>query len=328
VISFVDEAQIEVRSGNGGNGAVSFRREKYIPRGGPDGGDGGRGGNVVFIVKRNLKTLSHLKRKQYYKAENGANGGPRQKHGRDGSDVCIYVPLGTLIREAKTRVVLKDLQTHNESWIFLEGGAGGKGNRVFATPTRRAPRFAKPGKLGQMRRVTVELNLIADVGLVGLPNAGKSTLLSRLTNAKPKIGSYPFTTGAPYLGVLRFEDSEITIADIPGIIKGASSGAGLGLSFLKHISRTSLLILLIDLSAPSFLGTPEILLEELECYGHDMLQKRRIVVGNKMDVAGSEEKLNQLRDKHPEETVYGISALRGDGLDILKGALADLFQCF
>ncbi len=326
MISFVDEAKIEVKSGDGGNGAVSFRREKYVPRGGPDGGDGGKGGNIIFVVRRNLKTLSHLKQKQHYRAENGARGGSRQKHGKNGSDVYIHVPPGSLIKDPDSGTVLRDLSSHNDEWIFLKGGVGGKGNRLFATSTRRAPRFAKPGKPGQVRRVIVELNLIADIGLVGFPNAGKSTLLSCLTNARPKIGDYPFTTREPHLGALWFEDREITIADIPGIIEGASSGAGMGLKFLRHVSRTSFLILLLDLSAPTYLVTPKILLEELGSYRADMTQKRRILVGNKLDQSGAAEALEILREEYPGETIIGISALRGDGLDRLRSFIAEAFD--
>ncbi len=327
MISFVDEAKIEVKSGDGGNGAVSFRREKYVPRGGPDGGDGGKGGDVVFIVRQNLKNLSHLKRKHHYRAENGAHGGSRQKHGKNGSDVFISVPPGSLIKDPDSGNVLRDLESHNDEWTFLKGGIGGKGNRLFATSTRRAPRFAKSGKSGQVRRLIVELNLIADIGLVGFPNAGKSTLLSRLTNATPKIGSYPFTTREPHLGVLGLEDREITIADIPGIIEGASSGAGMGLRFLRHISRTSFLILLLDLSAPTYLATPKILLGELGTYRADMTQKRRILVGNKLDQSGAAEALEQLREEYPEETIIGISALHGDGLDRFRSVVAAAFDC-
>jgi GTP-binding protein len=327
VNSFVDEAKIEVKSGDGGNGAVSFRREKYVPRGGPDGGDGGNGGDVVFVVKRNLKTLSHLKLKQHYRAENGAHGGSRQKHGKSGAHVCIGVPPGSLIRDPDSGMVLRDLNLPDERWIFLKGGVGGKGNRLFATPTRRAPRFAKPGAPGQVRRVVVELNLIADIGLVGLPNAGKSTLLSRLSRARPKVGDYPFTTREPHLGVLRFRDRELTIADIPGIIEGAASGAGLGLKFLKHISRTSLLMLLIDLHAPDCLSAPTILLNELRAYSTELAQKRRMLVGNKIDLPGSEEAFQKLKEEHPEEATVGISALHRSGLESLKDAIEKAFGC-
>ena len=321
---FVDEATIEVKSGDGGNGAVSFRREKYVPRGGPDGGDGGKGGDVIFTIKKNVKTLSHLKQRRAHRAQNGAPGGSRQKHGKDGSDVEIFVPPGTIIRDSDTGEVIKDFQSSSESWIFLRGGLGGRGNRVFATATRQAPRFSTPGKPGQERLIHVELNIIADVGIVGLPNAGKSTLLSRLSNAHPKIDRYPFTTKSPNLGVLKIYDRDIIIADIPGIIKGASGGAGLGFSFLKHITRTNLLLFLIDLSQESCPQAFPTLMQELKSFQPKLMCKKRFIVGNKLDLDGTEENLAALQKGYPEETVLGISAHTGRGLPELKGLVAAL----
>ena len=323
VFSFADEVQIEVLSGKGGDGAVSFRREKYVPRGGPDGGDGGDGGDAVFIVRSNLRTLSHLKQKNLYRAADGAPGGPRQRHGKRGADVLIPVPPGTMIRDTETGEILKDLKSDGERWVFLQGGRGGKGNRNFATSTRQAPRFAKPGAPGEARRIVAELNLIADVGLVGLPNAGKSTLISRLTHARPKIAGYPFTTKTPHLGILSFYDREIVLADIPGIIEGASSGAGMGLAFLKHISRTRLLALVVDLTDEDFLHAPRKLLHELESYGHELVEKRRLLLGNKIDAA-DRERVGLLGEQYPQEQLLGISALTGEGLDGVVEAISGL----
>jgi len=324
VISFADEVQIEVRSGDGGDGAVSFRREKYAPRGGPDGGDGGDGGDVVFVVRSNLKTLSHLKQRRLYRAEDGARGGSNQRHGRDGSDVEIPVPPGTLIRDAETGDVLEDLKEEGRRWVFLPGGRGGKGNRTFATSTRRAPKFSKPGTPGQERRLVAELNLIADAGLVGPPNAGKSTLLSRLTRARPAIAGYPFTTKIPHLGMLRLYDRDIVIADIPGIIEGAWEGAGMGLSFLRHISRTRILVLVVDLSDDGFLEMPRKLVREIEAYGHGLAGKRRILLGNKLDVPGTESRLAELVACYPAETVLGLSAMTGEGIDEVVESLTSI----
>jgi GTP-binding protein len=326
VKSFVDEAQIEVRSGDGGSGAVSFRREKYVPRGGPDGGDGGKGGDVVFVVRGNLKTLSHLRKRRIYRAGDGNPGGPRQKHGRDGTDATIYVPPGTIIRDSTSGAIMKDLTDRDQMWVCLKGGKGGGGNRNFATSVRRAPKFAKPGGNGETRTLQIELNLIADIGLVGLPNSGKSTLLSRLTNARPAIADYPFTTTAPNLGVLNLFDREIIIADIPGILEGASTGVGLGLRFLKHIARTRLLAFVIDLAEEHFSETPRKLFGELASYDRDLQAKRRILIGNKIDLLATKVRVEELKREYSTETVFGVSALEGIGLGDLKRGFADLLK--
>ena len=318
---FVDEILIEVSSGKGGNGTISFRREKYSPNGGPDGGDGGKGGDVIFVVKDNLKTLSHLKRQRVYKAENGAPGGRKQKSGKKGADIFIFVPPGAIIKDPVYNTSIKDFGKTGEKWVFLRGGVGGKGNMHFATSIRQAPRIAKPGRPARSRHVLVELNLIADVGLVGLPNAGKSTLLSIITNANPRIASYPFTTTIPNLGVLHFFDRDIVIADIPGIINGASSGAGLGFQFLKHISRTKLLIFLVDLNDPIFLKVPQILEREVEQYAPALAEKESLLLGTKLDITGSERNLDKLREKYPGKTICGISAVTGRGLNEFKSMI-------
>lgn len=292
-----------------------------MPRGGPDGGDGGKGGDVVFQAAAGLKTLHKLNLQKSYRAKNGSPGAGNLRHGKDGADVVISVPPGTLVKEADTGTVLKDLREPDQKWVYLEGGRGGKGNRHFATATRQAPRFAQPGETGKLRRVRVELNLIADVGLVGLPNAGKSTLLAALTNARPEIASYPFTTKTPHLGTLRLVDRDIVIADIPGIIEGASSGAGLGTRFLKHITRTRLLLVLIDLSEPQFLLLFDKLMGELRSHSRSLVEKKRIVLGTKMDMPQSRERLRALSRRLHRETVIGVSALSGIGLEELKRAL-------
>jgi GTP-binding protein len=318
---FVDETVIEVCSGNGGDGAVHFRREKYIPRGGPDGGDGGDGGDALFIVRRNLKTLSHLKMKRSFRAENGQPGGGQRKSGRRGADVEVPVPPGTLIKDPDTSALLQDMTASTQPWLFARGGKGGRGNWHFRSSTNQAPRFAEPGGPGTCRRLLVELALIADAGLVGKPNAGKSTLLSVLTNSRPKIGAYPFTTKIPNIGVCRGFEKEFVLADIPGIIDGASRGAGLGLQFLKHISRTSLILVLIDLHDEKPLDTYGMLEEQLYSYSPDLTSKPRLVVGTKMDLAGSGDRLAVLKSAVPDRSCLGISAVTGYGLANLRASL-------
>ncbi len=320
---FIDETTIEVSSGNGGPGSVSFRREKYAPKGGPDGGDGGKGGDVVFKVKKNLKTLAHLRYKKTFHAENGRPGEGSKRHGRNGNDAEILVPPGTLVKDSETGEILKDLET-DEEWIFLKGGKGGLGNSNFATSRKQAPRYAQPGIPGKSSRIKVELNIIADAGFVGFPNAGKSSLLARLTNANPKVASYAFTTKIPNLGVYRIGDRDIILADIPGIIEGASHGTGLGIRFLKHIARTSGLVFLIDISDENFLNAFDILLEELKEFSEELYRKKRIIFATKMDTENSEEKLEMLSEKYPDEAIYGISVFSGYGIDNIKKYFSEL----
>ncbi len=321
---FVDEALIEVFSGDGGAGSVHFRREKFIPRGGPDGGDGGDGGSVRFLVRLNLKTLSHLARQRIFRAENGRPGEGQRKHGRDGLDVEIALPPGTLIKDAESGRQLADLSAPGQSWLFLRGGRGGKGNWHFRSPTRQAPRYAQKGLPGTGRRLRVELNLIADVGLVGHPNAGKSTLLAALTNARPRVASYPFTTRSPYLGVLRSGDAELLLADIPGIIAGASKGAGLGLRFLKHVNRTRALAFLVDLGEAEPGVALQVLRGELAAYDPALLDRPRLVVGTKLDLPDSALRLRELERAAAGERVLGISAWSGQGMEDLTRALVGL----
>ena len=320
----VDEVIIETSSGAGGAGSVHFRREKYVPRGGPDGGDGGDGGDVVFVLSRSLKTLSHLRMRRSFRAENGQPGRGEKKHGRNGKPVEIRVPPGTLVKNPDTGEVLKDLGEQDSIWVFLRGGRGGRGNSHYATPTRQAPRYAQPGRPGEIRRVLLELNLIADIGFVGLPNAGKSTLLAKLTAARPKIASYPFTTTIPHLGVMCTEEGDILCADIPGLVEGASRGLGLGIRFLKHINRTRALAFLIDLGDPSCLKSFEVLKAELESFDAGLLDKPRMILGTKLDLDGAEDNLKALRRSLPGERVCAISALTGSGLGTLRQAFIEL----
>ena len=321
---FVDETTIVVSSGSGGDGCVSFRREKFVPRGGPDGGDGGRGGSVVFTVRSNLKTLSHIKLKRIFKAGNGARGAGQRMHGRDGVDVEIPVPPGTVVHDPATGDPLVDLTSDGTRFVLLHGGRGGKGNSHYATSTNQAPRYAQKGIEGETRELRVELHLIADIGLVGLPNAGKSTLLSVLTNARPRIADYPFTTRVPNLGLLRVGEKDLIIADIPGIIEGASDGRGLGLQFLRHIERCAALLFLLDLGADDCLSTVPILEAELATYAEALRGKPRILVGTKLDLEGAPDRLAGLASAFPAHRVMGVSAFSREGLPELTRALLEL----
>lgn len=317
---FIDETRLELYSGNGGPGCISFRREKYVARGGPDGGDGGRGGNVVFEVKRNLKTFSHLSAKHTFRGKNGQQGMGKRMHGKDGEDAIILVPPGTMIRDFESNNIIKDFSgnVEGETWTFLQGGKGGLGNWHYRTSKKQAPRYAQPGIEGQYAEILLELNMIADVGFVGFPNAGKSSLLKELTNADPKVGAYPFTTKIPNLGMLRIADKDVVLADIPGIIDGASQGAGLGLRFLKHIARTAGLAFMIDLSDPDFLEAFEHLKRELENFEASLLRKERIIIATKTDLEGTENALEQLREKYPDEKIIPISVYARTGIDEIK----------
>lgn len=321
MIGFADEALIEVRSGNGGNGCIAFRREKYVPHGGPNGGDGGKGGDIIFTVKRNLRTLAKLRHKHCFKARNGSDGQGWNRHGADGEDCVIPVPPGTTIRDAETEEVIYDFSTAvgDETFTYLVGGNGGWGNVHFKTSTNQAPRQANPGIKGETRFLKLELSIMADVGLVGFPNAGKSSLLTAFTNARPKIAPYPFTTIIPNLGVLRVDDeSDIIIADIPGIIEGASEGLGLGDTFLKHITRTSCLIFMVDCSDENYLTAYDTLCNELEQYSDELMEKPRIVLCNKIDVDGAFERALEIQQKiketEPETKVIPVSVMGGRGM--------------
>ncbi len=292
-----------------------------MPKGGPDGGDGGRGGDVVFVVRRNLKTLSHLRMRPHYRAENGRPGAGRNMHGRDGESAIIPVPPGTIVREPETGKQLVDLTSEDQSVTMLRGGRGGKGNAHFATARHQTPRFSQSGEPGADTDYIVELAVIADIGFVGFPNAGKSSLLKALTNADPRVASYAFTTKTPNLGVLHVHDRDIVLADIPGIIEGASEGAGLGLRFLKHISRAVGIALLVDLSNDDFLDAYPVLMEELRSYSGSMESKRRFVIGTKLDMPGTENRLEELKSSLSTETVVGVSAFTRAGLDSVAGLM-------
>ncbi|MCL2175651.1 MAG: GTPase ObgE [Treponema sp.] len=317
---FADEAVIEVFSGAGGNGCAAFRREKYVPRGGPAGGDGGRGGSVVFTVKRNLRTLAHLRYKHTFKAENGHDGEGAGRYGANGSDVVIPLPPGSIIRDIDTNEILRDFTRTPEDFLFLKGGNGGWGNIHFKSSVNQAPRKALPGKPALSAKIKVELQIMADIGLVGFPNAGKSSLLNHFTNARPKIAAYPFTTKIPNLGVLTIDDRDVIIADIPGLIEGASQGAGLGIRFLKHISRTQALAFLIDLSDDNYLSAFDILLNELKSFSEDLPKKKRILVGTKTDLEETQGRLSELAAKYSGEEVMSISVFSGEGIKELSHA--------
>jgi GTP-binding protein len=328
-MEFVDKVKLYVKAGDGGDGAVAFLREKYRPKGGPAGGDGGKGGDVIFVATKNKHTLYDLKFKKHLKAENGRPGGGKNKHGKDGEDLIVEVPVGTVVKDAETGEIIADLTKDGQRAVIAKGGKGGLGNARFATPTRQAPRFATKGKKGEERWVILELKSIADVGLVGFPNAGKSTLISRLSNAKPEIAPYPFTTKKPNLGVVSFEEdfSSFVIADIPGLIEGAHKGKGLGHEFLRHIERTKVLAYIIDVS--DFAEREPIkafktLREELRKYSEDLLKKPQLVVLNKVDSVSDKGRVEELKRYFEEKynlPVFVISALTGEGLKELKYAL-------
>ncbi|UCF31116.1 MAG: GTPase ObgE [bacterium] len=326
---FIDRVKILVESGKGGDGCVSFRREKYVPRGGPDGGDGGRGGDIVIRTDTHLSTLIDYRYRREYRASRGAHGKGSGMTGADGEALILRVPPGTVIMDASTGETLADLV--DGDFVVAEGGRGGKGNSRFATSTRQTPRFAEPGKEGQRREIVLELKLLADVGIVGLPNAGKSTLISRISAAKPKIASYPFTTLIPNLGVVRMDDfRSFVVADVPGLIEGAHEGIGLGHQFLRHVERTSVLLHLVGLAPDdgSAVEAYRTLRSELEAYGFDLAGKVSVVALNKADLldrAAREEVLADFREGTGVDP-HVISAVTGEGLPRLVGQLADAVE--
>lgn len=324
---FIDQAKIFVIAGNGGSGVVSFRREKFVPKGGPDGGDGGKGGNVIIQTDPNLHTLLDFRYRRRFKAQSGKHGQGANKTGRSGQNLIIRVPKGTLVKKNDTEQVLTDLVDDNQQVIIARGGRGGRGNARFATSTNQTPRNAEPGEEGESRQILLELKLIADVGLVGLPNAGKSTLLSRLTAAQPKIADYPFTTLSPNLGIVRYKEHlSFVMADIPGLIEGAHDGKGLGLEFLRHIERTKVLAFLIEYTSLDFVQDYQVLRNELNRYNPELLKRPSVIVLTKIDLATDEETNVIERVNKLEIPVLKISALTGTGLDELKNRLWELIQ--
>lgn len=325
---FIDKAKVYVKSGRGGDGAISFRREKYVPLGGPDGGDGGDGGSIIFEVETGMTTLLDFKYKRKFVALDGQNGGTSKCYGKDADDLHIKVPMGTIIREAETNKFIADLSHKGEKYVFLTGGKGGKGNCKFCTPTRQAPDFAEPGMPGEEMNIILELKLLADVGLLGFPNVGKSTFLSMTTAAKPKIANYHFTTLKPNLGVVAPEGTEpFVMADIPGIIEGAAEGVGLGIEFLKHIERTRLLIHVVDISGIEGRDPFEDFVkinEELKKYSVKLWDRPQIVVANKCDILFDDSVFEDFKKKVMElgfDKVYKMSAATREGVDaVIKEA--------
>lgn len=331
---FADRAKIFIKSGKGGDGHVSFRRELFVPAGGPDGGDGGRGGDIIFVVDEGLNTLTEFRHVRKYVAEPGEEGGKKNQHGKDGKSLIIKVPLGTIIKEAESGKVIADMSDSKKEVVVLKGGRGGKGNQHYATPTMQAPKYAQPGQKSQELNVILELKVIADVGLVGYPNVGKSTFLSRVTNAKPKIANYHFTTLNPNLGVVDLDGSNgFVIADIPGLIEGAADGVGLGHEFLRHIERTKVLVHIVD--AASVEGRDPIddinkINAELEAYNPKLLERPQVIAANKIDVIyeGDDSPVDLIREEFEPKgiKVFAISAVSGKGVKELLYYVNDLLK--
>ena len=330
-MAFIDEAKFFVKGGDGGNGCVSFRREKFVPKGGPDGGDGGAGGNVIIEAAKQLSSLIDFRYRSHFLAERGAHGMGKNKHGRNGADLVILVPLGSQVKDNETDEVIADLVTDGQNIVVAEGGKGGHGNTHFASSTNRTPRFAGRGKPGEERWLRIELKILADVGLIGLPNAGKSTLLSKLSAARPKIASYPFTTLEPHLGVMKFEHHPPhIIADIPGLIEGAHAGAGLGHKFLKHIERTKVLLHVIDASKSieDIIADKKTIEEEIGKFNETLLKRRKVFVLNKIDLLDNGEQLKKRKSLFAEKgiSVLAISALTGSGIEALKRYVSEILE--
>lgn len=321
---FIDFVQIEIKSGDGGDGAVAFRREKYVPKGGPSGGNGGKGGDVVFLAQSDLSTLLDFKYKRKYFAQDGKPGGSALKDGKSGEDVIIKVPVGTVVKDAETEETLCDLSEANQKIVLAKGGKGGKGNSNFATPTRKTPRFAESGNQGVYKKIILELKLIADVGLVGFPNAGKSTLISKISAAKPKIADYPFTTLEPNLGIVKYKDFKtFTVADIPGIIEGAHQGKGLGIRFLRHIERTRIILFLIEITSEDYQSDFNTLYNELKKYSKKLVDKKILVALSKADLVDKDavSKLSKSKIKKIKDPLIIFSSATGYGIQNLLDQL-------
>ncbi|HKM21690.1 MAG TPA: GTPase ObgE [Lachnospiraceae bacterium] len=333
-MKFADRARIYVRSGKGGDGHVSFRREKYVPNGGPDGGDGGAGGNVIFEVDEGMNTLTEFRHTRKYCAEDGEKGGKRNCHGKNGNDIIIKVPAGTVIKDAESNKVITDMSGDNKRIVLLKGGRGGNGNQHYATSTMQAPKYAQPGQDAQELNIALELKVIADVGLIGYPNVGKSTLLSRVSNARPEIANYHFTTLNPHLGVVDLDEGKgFVMADIPGLIEGASEGVGLGHEFLRHIERTKVFIHIVD--AASTEGRDPIddiikINKELENYNEDLMKRPQVIAANKIDafMEGEDEVIQKIKDTFEPQgmKVFPISAVSGKGLNELLYYVSELLS--
>ena len=329
-MAFVDQAKFYVKAGDGGKGCVSFRREKFVPRGGPDGGDGGRGGSVILESSSRLQSLIDFRFRSHFKAERGVHGKGKDMHGRKGKDCIMTVPVGSIIKDSETGEVIADLNEDGEQMIVAQGGKGGLGNPHFSSGTNRTPRIATSGTEGEEKWLLIELKLIADIGLVGLPNAGKSTLLSQLSAANPKVAPYPFTTLEPQLGVLHLKYREsCIIADIPGLIEGAHEGVGLGFTFLRHIERTRIILHVLDASSEDVLADFQVVANELAAYNDELVERTTMVILNKSDIAEEEEieiLQKSLKEKGLESAV--ISGLTGDGIEDLKERIEDLLDAF
>ncbi|MCK4357523.1 MAG: GTPase ObgE [Candidatus Cloacimonetes bacterium] len=334
---FIDYARIRVKGGRGGNGCLSFRREKYVPFGGPNGGDGGKGGNVIAIGDKNLNTLLYYKYKKHFSGGKAHHGQGSNKTGQSGKDTKLRVPLGTEIfelnQDGKRIVKLTDISNHNEEMILVKGGNGGRGNAAFATPTNQAPRKVEEGLPGEERYLELVLKLIADVGLVGFPNAGKSTLISHISSAHPKIADYEFTTLEPCLGVVKVDiKNTFIIADIPGIIEGAHLGKGLGIQFIKHIERTKILLFLIDVNSKDILKKYEILKNELHLYSQELDRRKFLIVLNKIDILSNDvkqKKIEEIKMNFPKEikkNIISISAVTGENISKLKNRVQQILQ--
>ncbi len=327
-MKFIDEVKIHVKSGDGGSGCVSFRREKCVPRGGPDGGDGGEGGDIIFEVSMSISTLLDLRHRPHLKAGRGRNGMGKDRHGANGEDLKVFVPLGTVIKDAETGDLLADLTESGESIVLLKGGRGGQGNARFATATHKAPRFAQPGEPGEERWLRLELKLMAEVGLLGLPSVGKSSLVAKVSAARPKIADYPFTTLKPHLGVVEYKNfRSFVIADIPGIIEGAHAGAGLGHRFLRHVERTKLLLHVLDISwmpERDPIREYEAINHELRLFNPELAERKQIVVINKIDLPAVKENLPLVLPWFSAQgiQVFPISAATGEGLPPLLDEIA------
>ncbi len=329
---FIDKAKIHVKAGDGGNGCVAFRREKFVPLGGPAGGNGGKGGDVILKADKRLQTLMDFKYKIHFKAKKGQHGSGSNKHGKSGEDLILKVPVGTVVKDAETGELIADLTEDGQEVVVAKGGKGGRGNAAFKSATNQAPDYAEEGEKGEERWIELELKLLADIGIIGFPNAGKSTLISVLSHAKPKIADYPFTTLTPVLGVVEIDvGKSLVLADIPGLIEGASKGAGLGHEFLRHIERTKFLIHIIDISdfrEREPLEAFDIINREMESYSPELLKKPQIVVGNKIDILSDRGEIDKLKKAFEERgyTFIPVSLATKEGIDQLKKSLKNFYN--